>query len=108
VREVIEQILDTEKDAERAVEQAHASAAELRSKADAEAADLLAHAREDAQLILRNEAQRARDAAKAARDVLVGKAEEENARFLERQERNVGRLVDAVVRVLLTPEHARK
>lgn len=107
MREVIDEILGTEKEAERIVEEARAAAAEVRSRADAQTAKLIAAAREDAQAILKEETRRARERARAAHEALSRQAEEENRRFLQRQEENVRRLVDSVVALILTPEHAK-
>jgi vacuolar-type H+-ATPase subunit H len=107
VREVIEEILGTEKEAERIVEAARAAAAEVTGKAEADTAQLLAAARDEAQAVLKEEMRRARERAQAAHEALARKAEEENRRFLERQESNILRLVDRVVALVVTPEHAR-
>ena len=108
MREVIDEILGTEKDAERILAEARKAAEDLKTAADTEAAGIVASAREDAQTILRDETQRAREQARAAHDALVRKAEEENRRFLERQEGNLSQLVDRVVDLLRTPEHAKR
>ena len=107
MREVIEEILGTEKAAERIVEEARAAAAEVKSKVDADTALLIAAARDEAQAVLKEETQRARERARAAHEALARKTEEDNRRFLQSQEGNVLRLVDDVVALILRPEHAK-
>ena len=106
MREVIEEILGKEKDAQRAVEAAKTRAAEIKARADAEAAGILSAAREEAQRILRNEAEKARGEVRAAHRLAVEAAENENALFLERHRPTLDGLVTDVVRLILTPEHA--
>jgi vacuolar-type H+-ATPase subunit H len=107
VREVIEEILGKEKDGLRVVDEARAQAAEMKAKVEAEAEALLAAAREQSQTLLREETTRARKEAQTAHEAAVKQAEEENARFLERQAGKLQHLVDEVVRLITTPEHAK-
>ncbi len=107
MREVIEEILGKEKDAQRTVEAAKSRAAELKAKADVESAGNLSAAREEAQRILRDEAEKARSEAREAHRLAVEAAEKQNAGFLERHRPTLEALVADVVRLILTPEHAK-
>ena len=107
MREVIEEILGKEKDALRVVDEARARAAEIKAKVEVETAAILAAAREESQKLIRAETTRAREEARAAHEAAVRKAEEENARFLERQAGKLERLVDEVVKLITSAEHAK-
>ncbi len=106
MREVIEEILGTEKQAQRTVEDARKRAAEIRAHADAESADILARARADAQLLMREQGDAARERARAKHQAAVGQATEENRIFLQQQEAGLEQLVDRVVRIILRPEQS--
>jgi len=107
MREVIEEILGKEKDAQRAVEEARARAAEIKAKAELDAAAAVSSARDEAQRILKDEAEKARERVRLTHRKAVEAAEAENARFLERQRPTLEALVGRVVELIVTPEHAK-
>jgi cell division septum initiation protein DivIVA len=107
VREVIDEILGSEQEAQRLIEEARAAATETRNRAEVEAVRILAAARDDAQSILRERTEKAREEARVAHDARVRKAEEDSRLFLERHEGAIRELVDEVAALILAPEHSR-
>ena len=108
MQEIVDKVLQAEQQAEKTVQEARAQGAEIRTQADQACEGKLQQAREQAQSLVQESLAEAR--ARAARELQEARAEaeERNARFLDEHREAIAAASEAVVSLLVTPEHERK
>jgi vacuolar-type H+-ATPase subunit H len=107
MQEIVNKVLEAEQQAENAVQEARAKAAELRSQADTESEGKLLEAREQAHSLLHGSLLKAREQAAQEQQKARQQAERDNERFLEERRQAIDGAAEAVVRLLIAPEYAR-
>lgn len=108
MRDIVEQVLETEKRAEQIIQQARARETEIRNTAETESGRIVQQARADAQRLLLEEASRARQEADLEYRQAVQQVESANAGFLERNRSKIESAVERVIALLAAPEYPRE
>jgi vacuolar-type H+-ATPase subunit H len=104
--EIVDEIVQAERQAEKIVSEARSEAEQIRSAFDAEEREALAEAREEAAEILRERVDTAREEAeKRLQDVLS--SERSAAEYMEAHADRVQAAVERVTEFLITPEYER-
>ena len=108
MQEIVDDVLKAEEQAEAVIQQAREKAQHLQNSVENTLSDKLKKAREDAQNRIREtvELSKAR-ADKKYREVLE-KAEEDNKEFLKENSDKVNRIIDDIVKLIITPEYKRE
>lgn len=104
MQEIVNKVLAAEQAAEKRIEEARSEAAAIRSKADKEAAHIVAEARDQANSLLQQTVAEARARADKEHAKRIEKIRTENQAFLARQEKKIGQAVEAVVTLVVNPE----
>ena len=102
MKEVLQEILDAEKEAEEKVKQAREDAAKIRREADERCEEILKNAREEAHGVAREIATRAEEAVEKEYRAELEKAEENKNRFIEEESGRIDALVDRLTGMILS------
>lgn len=103
MQEIVNKVLEAEKQAEQTLAEARQKAAAVRAEADALTATALQEARAQAQELLQTGLAEARAQAEGSSRELVRRAEQEAASFLEGRQEVLRALVERVVRLAAAP-----
>jgi vacuolar-type H+-ATPase subunit H len=108
MRDIVEQVLETEKRAEQVIQQARARETEIRNAVETESGRIVQQARADAQRLVLEESNRARQEADREYRQAVQQAESANAGFVERNRPKIESAVERVIALLITPDYPRE
>jgi V/A-type H+-transporting ATPase subunit G/H len=104
--EIVDEIVQAERQAEQIVSDARAEAEEIRSSFDAEERDALGEAREEAAQILRERVDAARDEAQKRLEAALSR-ERSAEQYMDAHADRVEDALNRVTELLLTPEYER-
>jgi vacuolar-type H+-ATPase subunit H len=108
MQEIVNKVLEAEQRAEQTVQEARAKAAEIRREADQAGEEKLQQAREQAQSLMQKALAAARERAAGEQEEARAEAQRQNERFVEERRPAIDAAAEAVVDLLVTPEHDRK
>jgi vacuolar-type H+-ATPase subunit H len=107
MQEIVNKVLEAERQAEQTLAEARQKSSALRGEADAQAAAALQQARAQAQELLQAELAEARAEAERSTGEQVRKAHAEAESFLASRQEVLGDLVERVVQLAATPEYLK-
>lgn len=106
--DIIDDVLKAEERAEEIIREARKRETEMRRAIEEELSAMQATANERAQKLMEQRLERVQMEANKAYDEAVTTAEEENKQFFRRSKRQLERIVNEIVRYVITPEYKRK
>ncbi|MGM0675360.1 MAG: hypothetical protein ACQETQ_11745 [Spirochaetota bacterium] len=104
--EIVDEIVQAERQAEQIVSEARDEAEKIRSTFDAEEREALSRAREEATETLRKRIETVREEEHRRLQETLS-ADESGEQFLRRNPERVGEAVDRIIELLVTPEYER-
>jgi vacuolar-type H+-ATPase subunit H len=107
MQEIVTKVLETEKAAEAAIQEARNRAGEIRAEADREVEIIMREARERAGKRSQEVLSRARSQAREEYERAVEQARGENAAFFERHDEDINRARESVLALITSPEWAQ-
>ena len=108
MQEMMDEIIKAEAEAEKIVKQAGEQAHQLRDSVEKEISEALKKAKEDAQNLIHEKTEQTRRETEKEYKEAVHKAEKENREFLNRHAENVHHIIQAIVKLIITPEYDRE
>jgi vacuolar-type H+-ATPase subunit E/Vma4 len=100
MKEIVDEVLKTEEEAARIVQEARDKASQMKSSLEAETSEIVKKAKEDAQHIILDAVAKARTDADADYRNAMTEVDAENKKFMEKNEGKIGRLVDRIIELV--------
>jgi vacuolar-type H+-ATPase subunit H len=107
MQEIVDEVLKTEESAAKVVQEAREEASRLKTESEAEISESIKNARMTAQRLILDEVAHARENAEAEYKKAIKKIEENNAVFLDENEKKLASIVDKIITILINPEYEK-
>ena len=108
MEELIDEVLAAGARARKIIEDSHKKEAEIRSSSAAQADKRIEEARSRARNLIQDEVAKAQTAADKEYDRRIGEHEKESLSLITSNKEHFDRIVERIMRLIVTPEHKRR
>lgn len=108
MEELIDKVLRAEAKARKKIEDSHTKATEISSSSAAQADKRIEEARSRARNLIQDEVAKAQTAADREYDRQIGEYEKESLSLITSNKEHFDKIVERIMRLIVTPEHKRR